>query len=159
MRCLRSDFTAGKMFQCRGPTRTFLNRKSERPIGLQRKVIFVTAETIWRGNPPPPRPTLCLWWATCLFPSLFWKGGLEKGRHVAQLQQTEGGDWGSLQSQNFQTDSDVANTHSWAQRKLSPFSLLNILLSINSPLLFSDLTDLTINGCNLQKFNDQAFDS
>ena len=43
--------------------------------------------------------------------------------------------------------------HSWAQRKLS---LLNILLSINSNFL-QDLTDLTINRCNLQKFNDLHF--
>ena len=44
--------------------------------------------------------------------------------------------------------------HSWAQRKLSP---LNILLLINGRLLSSGLTDLTINGCILQKFNDQRF--
>ena len=34
--------------------------------------------------------------------------------------------------------------HSWAQRKLSPLSLLNILLSINSPLIsfrFKGLND------------------
>ena len=35
---------------------------------------------------------------------------------------------------------------------LSPLNLLNILLLIKGPLIFSDLTDLTINGCNLQKF-------
>ena len=45
----------------------------------------------------------------------------------------------------------MTNCHSWAQRKLSP---LNVLLWING----SDLTDLTINGCNLQKFNDQRFE-
>ena len=33
--------------------------------------------------------------------------------------------------------------HSWTQRKLSPLSLLNILLSINSPLL-----SLGFNGFN-----------
>ena len=54
----------------------------------------------------------------------------------------------------------------WAQWKISllsllslfsPFSPLNILLSINGQLLFLDLTDLTMNGCNFQKFNDQCF--
>ena len=29
----------------------------------------------------------------------------------------------------------LSHTHSWAQRKLSPLSLLNILLTINGPLL------------------------
>ena len=50
--------------------------------------------------------------------------------------------------------------HSWAQRKLSPlspFSPLNILLSINGPLISLGFNGLTINGCNLQTFNDQRF--
>ena len=47
--------------------------------------------------------------------------------------------------------------HSWAQRKLSPLSPLNILLTINGPLLFKDLTDLMINGCYSRKFNDLRF--
>ena len=58
-----------------------------------------------------------------------------------------------------------AYIHSWAQAqlklsRLSPIHTLNILLSINSLLLslgFTDLTDLTINGCILRKFYDQRF--
>ena len=56
----------------------------------------------------------------------------------------------------------VQYRHSWAQWKLSPLSLLNplnILLAINGPVryFFMDLTNLTINSCNFQKFNDQRF--
>ena len=49
----------------------------------------------------------------------------------------------------------ICQFHSWAQRKLSPLSPLNILLSINVRYFLSDLMDLTINVCNFQKFNDQ----
>ena len=51
-----------------------------------------------------------------------------------------------------------SNTHSRAQRKWSPLSLLNllnILLSINGPLLSFGFNGL--NESNLQKFNDQRF--
>ena len=39
---------------------------------------------------------------------------------------------------------NIAYTHSWAQQKLSPLSPLNILLSINGPLIsfwFNGLND------------------
>ena len=50
--------------------------------------------------------------------------------------------------------------HSWAQQKLSLLSMLsplNILLSINGCYFLLDLMDLTINGCNFKRFNDQRF--
>ena len=47
--------------------------------------------------------------------------------------------------------------HSWAQRKLSPLNPLNILLSINGPLLSLGFNRLTINRSNLQKLTINAF--
>ena len=56
---------------------------------------------------------------------------------------------------NYKNNNHNDNDYqSWAQRKLG---LLNILLSINSPLLSFRFTDLKINRCNFQKFNDQHF--
>ena len=41
----------------------------------------------------------------------------------------------------------ACRTHRWAQRQLSPFH--TFFKTSNDPLLFSDLTDLTINRLNL----------
>ena len=61
-------------------------------------------------------------------------------------------------------DKNIPKNHSWAHRKLSPLSMLSlliILLLINGQLLsfgFNGLnTDLTFNRCNFQKYNDQRF--
>ena len=49
----------------------------------------------------------------------------------------------NLQNKKFKEHYHESDLHSWAQRKLSPLSLLNILLSINGPLL-----SLGFNGFN-----------
>ena len=56
--------------------------------------------------------------------------------------------WQEIESENNEAGTEEkTNHHSWAQRKLSPLSLLNplnILLSINGPLLslgFNRLND------------------
>ena len=60
-------------------------------------------------------------------------------------------------SKQLQEATYVYVRHSWAQRKLSPLNPLNILLSINGPLLSLGFNRLTINRSNLQKLTINAF--
>ena len=75
--------------------------------------------------------------------------------------------WGSKQSPCTQsrktgkvTQACRFSLHSWAQRKLSPLSMLspwNVLLSINGPLKSFGFNGLNINGSNLSNLTMNAF--